>query len=344
MAGVVLLAVWLGAAGATAGGAWLIAARRRRGGEASGENEDDETTASAGAGARTDRIDRRTALAAVAAAAIGFEAGGRYVGDPTAGAALAAGLGTGGLLAVAVPSGPDRQAIRSQVADLRSVRLSDLPRPSLPSPPDVPALGDDGAEAADAPLPATPEQVTDDADEAAAATTETTESADDASTGLRPDTGDDPAASVDVPTTVSLSDGAPSERPDGPVVFADGAGSGEECRNCGATDAGVRQTRIATVPDRESDTVALCDGCRVATAAREDDPEDCAAVARRVRHVGGDDGRCDNCGYIGRLAAHAVVPLSDAGQPHRANAVALCETCHDAAHGVAERPEDEPTP
>jgi len=341
MAGVVLLAVWLGAASATAGGAWLVAARRRHGGEAS---EEDETTASAETRARPDRIDRRTVLAAAAAAAIGFEAGGRYVGDPTAGAALAAGFGTGGLLAVAVPSGPDREAVRSRVGDLRSVRPADLPRPSPPSLPDVSALGGDEAETTDAPLPATPEQVGDDGDEATAATTETTETTADHATGLRPDPGDDPAASVDVPTTVSLSDGAPSERPDGPVLFADGAGPGEECRNCGTSGAGVRQTRVATVPDRESDTLALCDDCRIAAAAREDDPEDCATIARRVQHVGGDDGRCDNCGYIGRLSAHAVVPLSDAGQPHRANAVALCETCHDAAHGVGTRTEDEPRP
>jgi len=116
----------------------------------------------------------------------------------------------------------------------------------------------------------------------------------------------------------------------------------EECRNCGAAAPGVRGTRIATVPDRDSATVPLCDDCRIAVAARDDDPADCATIARRVPDVG-DDARCDNCGYVGRLSAHAVVPLDDVGRPHHANAVALCETCHAAAHGL-DRTEHEPTP
>ncbi len=326
MRALLVLAVWGCAAAAAATVGWLVRSRGRapiRDDESDAEAPSDDSDP-----VRVVEPDRTTLLAVVGFAAIGYEAWSRAAGDPF-GPAAVAGVLTGGLVAAALEDPRDGPWPRAPAVP--TVRVS-LPEPSLPT---SSVGGDDGA-AADADdgaaLPATPEQVADDGTGAAASDSGVD---DGVTTGLRPSPDDDGTREAPTPTAVSLSDGDPANRPDGPVVFTDGAGEREECRNCGSA-GDVRATRIATVPDREADRLPLCDDCRIAAAARDDDPEDCAALGRRVASVGGENGRCDNCGYIGRLSAHAVVPLSDGGEAHHANAVALCETCHAAAHGQRE--------
>jgi len=346
MAGLVPLTVWVAVTVATAGAGWALDGTvGSLATERSTDDEDGESTDEESDGAPVRSVDdrRRTALGGVAAGLVGFETWGRSAGGSVTAAAAVAGVVSGGLLAATL-SRPDRSWLAAVPTSRPTLRSPDSPgellrRPTLPTL-SVPSFGGSsptGDEEADdgAPLPVSPERVADDDAEDPDEDTE--------DTPLRPDVSGDEPRETPTPTVVSLDDGDPDHRPDGPVLFADGAGEseGEECCNCGQTPADVRSTRIATVPDRDAERLPLCDDCRVAAAAREDDPDTCATIARRVDHVGGDDGRCDNCGYLGRLSAHAVVPLDDAGRPHHRNAVALCETCHDAAHG---RRETEPTP
>jgi len=338
-----VIAVWLGATAATATVGWLLRSWAR---PATGADESDDDE---GDGASTDdqddaervravELDRTALLAVLGFGALGYEAWDRAAGGAPYGTAAVVGVVSGVVLAAALRPHPDRALPRTP--PIPTVSVPEPPRPTLRVPsPSAGSVGDlldrtDESSVEAAPLPATPEQVEDDGpgdDEDATGADDTP-----VDSPLRPSVGDDgDTRDAPTPTAVSLSDGDPDNRPDGPILFADGAGESRECQNCG-TASDVRETRIATVPDREAERVPLCDDCRIAAAAREDDPDACSSVGRRVASVGGEDGRCDNCGYIGRLSAHAIVPLDDGGQPHHANAVALCETCHAAAHGQRE--------
>jgi hypothetical protein len=111
-------------------------------------------------------------------------------------------------------------------------------------------------------------------------------------------------------------------------------GDDERCRNCGTESGALSWVPLTTVHGRDSRSVRLCRECRLDVATRGDARHECTPLARKVAAVSErDDGRCDNCGYLARLEVHAVVPTADGGHEHRHNAVALCETCHAAAHG-----------
>ncbi len=339
-----VLAVWLGATAATVTVGWLLRSWAR---PATGGNELDDDADGASADDQDDvepfravELDRTALLAVLGFGALGYEAWGRAAGSAPFRTAALVGVLSGGLLVASLRDHPERALPRAPPVPVPSV--PEPPSPTLRVPtPSAGSVGDllgrtDGSTTDGAPLPATPEQVED--DQSAGEGSDDAPTTDDApaDSPLRPSVGDDgDTRDAPTPTAVSLSDGDPDNRPDGPILFADGAGESRECRNCG-TAGDVRDTRVATVPDREAEQVPLCDDCRIAAAAREDDPDACSSVGRRVASVGGEDGRCDNCGYIGRLSAHAIVPLDDGGQPHHANAVALCETCHAAAHGRRE--------